>query len=255
MDDRIVSTAVLTLSRQQEEFLARYRTHEAQQAYFESYGLGATPFFRGGFGSHGVIPPAPEPELPYDYEVEYLEVATSDWVNNPFIDTLYVPNANSIIYAGFTTYTGSNLTCDLIGCRFLNSNEGRILIVSSFSGRVGCMGNMLYGSLNGNDNIKHSIIYNLKERKVSFDDIIYDLSGAVVSFSNTPSIHLFSLSGYDLVAKGSGRIYYFKVEENDKIVLDLIPVVKSEVGYMYDKISGKLFASNVGLPFTFGPKI
>lgn len=255
MDERIVSTAVLTLSRQQEEFLARYRTHEAQKAYFESYGLGVTPFFRGGGGSHGVIPPAPEPEPSYDYEVEYLEVASTDWNDNPYIDTLYVVNKNSIIYAGFTPYVGDNGSCNLIGGRFLSKETGRFLIVSTNQQRVGGMGSMNFGPSLYNDYKKHSIIYNLEDRIVLFDDMTYNLKNAVVDFSEIPSVYLFAVSGYDKLFRGSGRIYYFKVEENNKIVLDMIPVVKNGSGFMYDKVSGKFFASQVGGNFSFGPKI
>ena len=49
------------------------------------------------------------------------------------------------------------------------------------------------------------------------------------------------------------RIYSYKVYENGVLVQDLIPVIKNNVGYMYDLVSKKLL-SNIGAgEFLYGP--
>jgi hypothetical protein len=41
--------------------------------------------------------------------------------------------------------------------------------------------------------------------------------------------------------------------QNGSLVRDFIPVRKGQVGYMYDKISGRLFGNIGSGSFTFGP--
>ncbi|MBQ3690138.1 MAG: hypothetical protein II937_09835 [Bacteroidales bacterium] len=43
--------------------------------------------------------------------------------------------------------------------------------------------------------------------------------------------------------KGVGRIYYFQVRKNGQLLFDGIPVRVGSVGYMYDRVSGKLFGN------------
>jgi hypothetical protein len=40
-----------------------------------------------------------------------------------------------------------------------------------------------------------------------------------------------------------GRCYYFKLRDGNTLLLDCIPVRVGNVGYMYDKVSGKLFGN------------
>jgi len=41
-----------------------------------------------------------------------------------------------------------------------------------------------------------------------------------------------------------GRIYSVKITQGSEIIMDLIPVVKDNIGYMYDEISKSLFGNN-----------
>ena len=40
-----------------------------------------------------------------------------------------------------------------------------------------------------------------------------------------------------------GRFYMFYMSDGDNVLLDLIPVRKGTIGYMYDKVSGQLFGN------------
>lgn len=258
MDDRIVSTAVLTLSRQQEEFLARYRTHEAQQAYFESYGLGVTPFFRGGGGSHGIIPPAPEPELPYDYEVEYI--SNEQFPGNVFIDTLIDgQNPNLIINSKIRIKGGFGLYQYVFLSNIYDIDNAFVNYM--LSGYQQNPVNLFF--------IPYSKVYKFIERNSVLMNSILDVSlNAVTQITsingqlyttekatnkvNTGTIKLFSPyeTGYSIF-----DVFSFQIYDLDTLVLDLIPVVKSGVGCMYDKISGNLFFAEGTGSFTFVEKI
>lgn len=43
----------------------------------------------------------------------------------------------------------------------------------------------------------------------------------------------------------SAKLYYLTIRHNDDIIMDFIPVRVGDVGYLFDKVSGKLFG-NVG---------
>ena len=71
--------------------------------------------------------------------------------------------------------------------------------------------------------------------------------------TNTGKLAIFSPE-----SKGSftrGKLYYFKVYDNNVIIMDLIPVRVGTVGYMYDKVSGKLFENEGTGSFILGPDI
>lgn len=53
-----------------------------------------------------------------------------------------------------------------------------------------------------------------------------------------------------------GRLHRFLLYDvNHQIKLDLIPVVKDNVGYMYDKVSGQLFGNAGTGSFIVGPRV
>lgn len=53
----------------------------------------------------------------------------------------------------------------------------------------------------------------------------------------------------------SENVYYFRVEKNGVVTLDLIPVRVGTVGYMYDRVSGTLHGNDGGGAFIVGPDI
>jgi len=65
-------------------------------------------------------------------------------------------------------------------------------------------------------------------------------------FTNMPSGSL-KIFGRDSTYKFVGRIYSLSVRnENGDAIIDFIPVRVGQVGYMYDRVSGKLFGNNAG---------
>lgn len=193
--------------------------------------------------------------------MEYLEVDAPSIEEHAWIDTEYVPNENSIISARFMCYDGfvndySAVACPLIAMRFGSSN-GRVLVVSPQPNlnRVGAMGSSDYGYNIYNDRIDHDVEYSLKNKTVKFDDLVFDLKSSIMIFGTSPSLSLFKANGYGSTDyRGNGKIYYVKIKENNKVVLDMIPVVKDGVGYMYDKVSRRMFGAQGGGEFIVGPR-
>ena len=60
---------------------------------------------------------------------------------------------------------------------------------------------------------------------------------------------------FTLVGTHNITFYYFKIYKNDVLRLDLIPVKLNNIGYMYDKVSGKLFGNTGSGTYTCGPDI
>lgn len=52
-----------------------------------------------------------------------------------------------------------------------------------------------------------------------------------------------------------GRMYYWRVKHAGQTVMDLIPVSRKGVGYMYDKVSGRMLANKAATPLVVGPAV
>ena len=48
-------------------------------------------------------------------------------------------------------------------------------------------------------------------------------------------------------------VFSFQIKEGNQVILDLIPVRKNGIGYMYDKVSGQLFGNQGKGQFIIGP--
>lgn len=198
----------------------------------------------------------PQEPLPYDYEIEYLEVNSQNWNQNPWINTKFVPTPKTIIYAKFMCYDGYSESCSLIGTRFQNSDNGRILVVSPQKiNRTGAMGNINFGPKIYNDKKIHFIQYNLFEKKVIIDNENTNLNNATIVYDTYNTLSLFKINGYEIDYRGNGRIYYLTIIDEDKTIMELIPVVKDNIGYMYDKINKTLLKSENENSFILGPQI
>jgi hypothetical protein len=51
------------------------------------------------------------------------------------------------------------------------------------------------------------------------------------------------------------RIYSWKIYSSNTLIMDLIPVRIGQIGYMYDKVSGKLFGNSGTGQFILGNDI
>ena len=101
-----------------------------------------------------------------------------------------------------------------------------------------------------NINIKNGIL------KIDDDSIIIDRSQSTLTspswlplFANNRT----SASSIIEIANSGYKIYNFQVIRETNVILDLIPVRIGNVGYMYDKVSRRLFENNGTGNFVLGP--
>lgn len=251
----MISSSQMCISREQEEFLAAYRTDKARQAFIDSYGKEKVNFLDGGYFEEISKPIVPEPVLPYDFEVEYLE--TSGLPPYCYIDTLQVVDTFDFLIKtkfAFTTFVN-------YGYIFSNEYGGGYytrlgLNANPVSDLVVTLVNVGFTSLN----VDRSYLLNPHEYTLDgvnklfyYDDESLSLRSQS-TINNNASIILF-LGAPAAPIQGVGRMYYFRFEKENMLMLDLIPVSKDGVGYMYDRVSGNLFAAQGGGSFIVGPRI
>lgn len=188
-------------------------------------------------------------ELPYDAEIEYLESNGTQQ-----IDTLYVPKGYDNTIETKITYLGYSNTNSWLNWFSAYVNEEtdtyRIIRNENLDTQV-----LVY---NGNKPSKGGIKIDVTVG-TDYDLKLYPsyllVNGTMYNFTtlrgneNTNTLHLFGGKGTKI------RMWGFKLTKGTTVILDMIPVRKDGVGYMYDKVSGKLFG-NVGTgSFTLGPDV
>ena len=188
--------------------------------------------------------------LPYDAEIEYLESTGQQYINLDY------------------EVWNHGLKCEIVLQRTSNQTNEQ-----AFMGRVQLAGYELYiidythtislwvqGSNEAADVHGDSIDENIHTVNFEITESTMYLSSDgsneyTTSFRSKDGIkspiQLFSHRGYYNV---TGRIYSCKIWDNNVMIYDLIPVRKDGVGYMYDKLSNKLFGNSAsGAPLILGP--
>ena len=193
--------------------------------------------------------------LPYDAEVEYLQ---GDGVARIMLDDRYTTEKK---------YMGIGITEESYTGRFAGSEYGRkAQYVGATSGSIEAKfnspGNSIYVSVDGATPYKcYDYIADGVSVSISLNGNVLSSKETTVKIpyvSNTNKMELFAIrstSSTTIVGTWAGLCYYFRlVTVEDETVLDLIPVRKDGVGYMYDRVSGKLYgnAADSGA-FILGP--
>lgn len=182
--------------------------------------------------------------LPYDAEIEYLGFA-----QNCAVDTGIKPSTNYKYYWKYYwtnierwtypfTNNGSSGSWFLFG-GIEQSNRTQIHIKSSatITGSVLNVDTLYEGSLEHSGDNMVEKLNNTSMVTLAYED-----------YQSVTNLNIANLRDYAV------QIYYFKVcDENDVLILDLIPVRVGQIGYMYDKVSGTLFGNNGTGSFTLGP--
>jgi hypothetical protein len=186
------------------------------------------------------------PILPYDAEVEYLQSTGNEYIDTGIVpssdirftvDGQYLVSSGSNLIHGAMSSSGSTYYRFHIG---INSN--------SFYGGIGTM-NGTITTANAN---RHTFIITGSVQRAYVDSSYYTGNSSFPSVS----IYLFARNtngtagNMHVFRMYSAEIYSYSY---DKKLLDLIPVRKGTVGYLYDKVSGQLFgnANSTGA-FTYG---
>lgn len=189
-----------------------------------------------------------EPILPYDAEVEYLQSTGSE-----YIDTGIVPSSDIrlTIDGQYLVSSGSNLIHGAMSSSGSTYYRFHIGINSSyFYGGVGTA-NGTITTANAN---RHTFIITGSAKKAYVDANSYTGNSSFPSVS----IYLFARNTNGT----AGNMHVFKMYSaevysysQDKKLLDLIPVRKGTVGYLYDKVSRELFGNAGTGSFICGPDV
>lgn len=183
--------------------------------------------------------------LPYDAEVEYLESTGNCIINTGFIPTGDdIRIQTKVLYKGYTD--GSSYLPWFY--TYVNEQTNTYRIVR---GNTSTTTILLYNGSKANSGIGYNValnnIYNIdfNRNKYTINTRSGNLS-TVKGTENSGYLYLFS-------PKFKGAFFFFRLWKDDVLMLDLIPVRKGNVGYMYDKVSGQLFGNAGTGQFILGP--
>ena len=188
--------------------------------------------------------------LPYDSEVEFLESTGTQWIATTTIDD----PANNIAQVTFSIPTSTSASMFLFGSSGVRFNFCAARWGSNRYnfGPTGATTPALPISLGE----VHTGTYTLDNGQLTYtldgDSATYASS---LVYNNLP-FGLFTIYNSS-VNKFIGRIYNFKVirKSDGAVLADFIPVRKGTVGYLYDRVSGKLFGNAGTGDFVVGPDV
>ena len=196
--------------------------------------------------------------LPNESEIEYLESNGLQW-----IDTGYIPNANTQLYVEFSIRKFNSNIRDATAPFGVRSGWGnkQFVLFSPVNDR-----NTEYFCY-GNSYTQKSIALQLNTRIICTIDknhwvITTNGTSEDHTFSSTESSRLptlntilfsYSNNGTVVIAYNVIDIYRFYVMENDVKVLDYKPYRVGSVGYMKDVVDGSLHGNDGTGDFVLGP--
>ena len=195
---------------------------------------------------------------PYDAEIEYLGTDENSGFGN-YIDTNFVITSTTFeIHAGFELngYVGTVGTYSPNIINDNNSSSAKRTFWIKYGSQINHIGfyhtqqgsagsgsvGLTYNTKYDIKQIKGAVYLNGTRTKMNND------SGSNLPFGNN-SLTLFSKGG---TAYAKCKFYYFKIIDNNILLLDMIPVRVGEVGYMYDRITNKLFGNSGTGSFILG---
>ena len=190
--------------------------------------------------------------LPYDAEVEYLESTGTQWIDtkvtmtNDLFDS--AETTITVLPTGQTTDTHNFFgdgTSWYYGYTFGYIKDYKLQASNGFNSTQGSIkfSTTLPKTLTVNKNgfavdSEVASIYGYSSKTTSGTLLLFGCRRNGVFFTVTPF---------------SGRIYLAKMVSNRVSIFDFIPVRVGDVGYMYDRVSGKLFGNKGTGAFIIGP--
>ena len=190
----------------------------------------------------------------YDAEIEYLENS-----GTTYIDTGIIPNSDTGIYVKTSSgYSSLYQTEDvfIVGLRN-NGSDTRWIVGHNERGfyyGYGVYDSTSYVATNADSECKLNYLNN---KKWIVNDVEKTTLPSTLSFVPAYNIRLFGSAGYSAQTayyrSCKAKIYFVKISQGSNVIMDLIPVRKNGVGYMYDKISGTLYGKSGDGELILGP--
>lgn len=191
---------------------------------------------------------------PYDYEVEYLEVNETSGL--AYIDTMQIINPeNSILQVVFSVLGyPDNTSYNRIVSWYQSNDAQRFRIIRNDTDDrfiiLQCSNTLQNQVCDFSFNTKYTAEINNNNLTVTLNGVEkVSQQGRLNATTNT-----FKIFGDVIDRISYARLYKLQLITDDKVVLDMIPVVRNGIGYMYDKVSHKLFGAQGGGKFIVGPR-
>ena len=201
--------------------------------------------------------------LPYDAEVEYLESTGTQYIQTDYTPTIF-HNFKAVVAMmdlGDAQYASS------IGTAKNTTTNGMIpLMIKDGSVSGWHVGNFV--NIGGSAGEVHTITSKLTHAigypdywEYNWYDLGRRLLGSYHKKSN-PIVWLGKMTVFacsydngDVNRLSKSRFYSFSATDvnSDELAVDLIPVRKGTVGYIYDRVSGQLFGNQGTGDFIIGP--
>ena len=175
--------------------------------------------------------------LPYDAEVEYLESSGTQYIN-----TGIIANPSTIIRTKLM-----NLSTTVYAILGYERNGNNRFAVHNY--RSSCYLVFLGAEIMASGKLYANTLYEYEFGNFYIKDIpTGNVLASTTQTENTATDYIYLNGNYP----SKNRFYYFQAYDGNTLILDLIPVRVGQVGYMYDKISGRLFGNSGTGDFILG---
>jgi hypothetical protein len=185
---------------------------------------------------------------PYDAEIEYIENDNASYINTgvkgssnvTFDIKMYLPSSNSSFWLFGSRVAMSDRQLALINDMSNNTVSWR------FGNATTIQAPILPNGIYTFKNTSNANVITFSNRSITCTNS---------TFTSNVDFYIFTLNSNGSINRPiSGlKIYYAKIFESGILVRDFIPVRVGNVGYMYDKVSGKLFGNAGTGNFILGP--
>ena len=197
--------------------------------------------------------------LPYDAEVEYLESTGTQWIDTglPGVDgyTFKADFMYTSLYSGYNYLAGSGVSSS---SRVYFTRRGKGDGSDSyFRLTYNISSNAPQQSVNINEWVSVTSIAEKGHQEVIVNGLTVYTSSLSSPVETLQNIFLFCASYGESATTGqcAAKLRRAQFFYNNTLVRDYIPVRKGTVGYLYDRISGKLFGNAGTGDFQYGQDV
>lgn len=196
-----------------------------------------------------------EEQKPYDAEIEYIEVNENSGI--AYIDTMVKPNPEtSIAEVVFSIQEfPPNTQYNRIIQWWESDSQKEMRIIRYNLQQYQLIARTAKATASKIFNIEYNVIYkgiiNNRENTVTLNNNVQTCNTGYAAPNNSTMTILGELQTRVTYA----RIYSFRLYTDNNLILDMIPVIKNNIPYLYDKIEKKLFGAQGGGQFTAGQRL
>ena len=191
------------------------------------------------------------PGVPYDAEIEYLESTGTQWIDTGVAQSSTVSVSVDCLPTNGVISSGRFYSGPLFG-NVSNSAYAFCFTAGVANDFFVCYSTVII-DLNKTERQLLTMTNSLGTRTINGNTQSWQLSGRTITGQS--SMFLFARRTANAPFCGTWRIFRAKISEAGVLVRDFIPVRVGQVGYMYDRVSRKLFGNKGTGSFVLGPDV